>query len=143
MRRTFSSSVFCQQRGKILLIRHKLLDAWLPVGGEREGDETPRETAAREVTEETAFTPHFPAIRHAPAGTPPGFIGYEEHDAGPKGLHMNFCFLALVEGQGEPVNDGSWDEYRWVDPFDVQGSRMKIPANVRDLLWAIAMRIPT
>jgi 8-oxo-dGTP diphosphatase len=143
MRRAFSSSVFCRQNGKVLLIQHKLLGLWLPIGGEREGNETPLETAAREATEETGFTPHFPAIRHAPTGTPPGFIGYEEHEAGPKGVHMNFCFLALVEGQGEPVSDGSWDEHRWVDPFDVQSSQMKMPANVRDLLWYIAVRIST
>jgi len=156
VRRAFSASVFCRLQGdsrRILLIHHKLLKLWLPVGGELEirqdlqqdgpceffvpRPETPLEAAAREVFEETGFTPTFPKIKHAPAGTPRGFLGFEEYYAGPKGYHMNFCFLADVNSD-VPKDDGSWSAYRWVNPYDAQGDKsLEMPDNVRDILWKI------
>jgi 8-oxo-dGTP diphosphatase len=38
---------------KVLLIHHKRLDLWLPVGGHIDKDETPDEALVREVKEET------------------------------------------------------------------------------------------
>jgi 8-oxo-dGTP pyrophosphatase MutT (NUDIX family) len=52
-RRAFSVAVFCRNGGEILLVRHKRLDLWLPVGGEIEAGETPLEAARRELREET------------------------------------------------------------------------------------------
>lgn len=42
-------------KGKVLLIHHKKLGIWLPVGGHIEKDETPDEAVAREVLEETGL----------------------------------------------------------------------------------------
>ncbi len=38
-------------------------------------------------------------------GTPRGLIGYEEHVAGSKGLHLNFVFVADVESDAVRPND--------------------------------------
>lgn len=155
MRRAFSSSVFILFDKKVLLVRHKLLGLWLPVGGELEMTsvqekteasrkkyqvlETPLECARREAKEETGLDVVFPRIRHAPAGTPPGFLGFEEHEAGPKGYHMNFCFLAYSYSR-DVVSDGSWDAHDWVNPYDVQGDkRLKAPENVLDMLWQVVL----
>ena len=51
-RRAFSVAIFCRNAGQILLVRHKRLGTWLPVGGELEPGETPLEAARRELAEE-------------------------------------------------------------------------------------------
>jgi len=94
-RRAFSVSVFARCRGRVLLVRHRRLATWLPVGGEIEAGETPLEAAARELLEETGLRGTFPPCPGI-EGAPPGLIGYEEHLAGSKGLHMNFAFVADV-----------------------------------------------
>ena len=94
-RRAFSVAIFCRHGGEILLIRHKRLGTWLPVGGEIEPGETPLEAARRELREETGLEGAFPTGLGVD-GTPAGLIGYEEHQAGTKGLHMNFAFVADV-----------------------------------------------
>ena len=48
-----------QQRGKVLLVDHKLAGLWLPSGGHVEPDEDPHETAIREVAEELGLVADF------------------------------------------------------------------------------------
>jgi 8-oxo-dGTP diphosphatase len=134
-RRAFSVAVFCRNGGEILLVRHKRLDLWLPVGGEIEAGETPLEAARRELREETGLDGVFPAGLGVD-GTPTGLIGYEEHPAGSKGLHMNFAFVADVATRELTACD-EYTAVRWVgDPVPVE-----CPLNVRQLVrLALAVR---
>src|SRR5438132_11251634 len=93
LRRAFSVAVYPRHAGRALLIRHLRLGVWLPPGGELLPGETPLEAAARELLEETGLAGRFP-VTSSVEGTPPGLIGYEEHRAGGKGVHMNFVFVA-------------------------------------------------
>ena len=96
-RRAFSVAVFARHAGRLLLVKHARLGVGLPVGGEIEAGETPLEAARRELKEETGLEGRFVPAPGAVDGSPAGLIGYEEHPAGSKGLHLNFAFVADVE----------------------------------------------
>ncbi len=127
-RRSFSVAIFARHAGRVLLIRHRRLGVWLPVGGEIEPGETPLEAARRELREETGLAGSFET---APGvdGTPPGLLGYEEHPAGSKGLHMNFAFVADVTSDAVVPNDEVL-EHRWV----TEAGDLDAPTNVRELV---------
>ena len=128
-------AIFARNGGAILLVRHRRLGTWLPVGGEIEPGETPLEAATRELREETGLDGLFPSGPGVD-GTPPGLIGYEEHPAGSMGLHMNFAFVADVASR-ELVPCDEWSEARWLP--DAEG--LDCPENVRQLL-RLAMAAP-
>lgn len=51
----FTVAIFVVHHGKILLIHHRKLNKWLPLGGHIELDEDPEQAALREGKEECGF----------------------------------------------------------------------------------------
>jgi 8-oxo-dGTP pyrophosphatase MutT (NUDIX family) len=129
MRRAFSVAVYARRMGQVLIIEHKRLKTWVPIGGELEEGETPLEAAQRELREETGIVATFRALRGAPDGVPAGLIGYEEHQAGSKGLHMNFVFVVAVADDIEVVPNDEFGAWRWVDRAQLE--EVESPLNVR------------
>jgi 8-oxo-dGTP diphosphatase len=128
-RRAFAVAVFARHRGRVLLVAHTRLGAWLPVGGEVEPGESPLDAARRELSEETGLVGEFPVALDGVDGTPAGLIGYEEHPAGSKGTHLNFAFVADVTSDVIAPNH-EFGDHRWV----TDGAEVPCPLNVRQLV---------
>jgi 8-oxo-dGTP pyrophosphatase MutT (NUDIX family) len=132
-------AVYARQGDKVLVISHRRLKTWLPVGGELEAGETPLEAAARELVEETGLEGDFPLLEGALDGEPRGLLGYEEHVAGDKGVHMNFVFVAEVPKDARVAPNHEFGEFRWVDEAELHG--LSSPLNVRQFgVRALAAR---
>jgi 8-oxo-dGTP pyrophosphatase MutT (NUDIX family) len=111
------------------VIEHRRLRTWLPIGGELEPGETPLEAARRELGEETGLVGPFRPLEGALDGVPPGLLGYEEHPAGEKGVHLNFVFVTEVAGDAEVVPNDEFTAWRWVDRSELL--QLESPLNVR------------
>jgi 8-oxo-dGTP diphosphatase len=133
LRRAFSVAVYARLGQRVLVIEHRRLATWLPVGGELEAGETPQDAARRELREETGLSGEFPVLAGALDGAPAGLLGYEEHEAGSKGLHMNFVFLCEVTSE-HVVPNGEYASWRWVDRAQLTG--LESPLNVRQFGFA-------
>ena len=66
----FTVAIFVVQDGKILLIHHRKLDKWLPLGGHIELDEDPEVAALREAKEESGLEVEL--LGERPPTTEPG-----------------------------------------------------------------------
>ena len=51
----FTVAIFVVHEGRVLLVHHRKLDKWLPLGGHIELDEDPEQAALREAREESGF----------------------------------------------------------------------------------------
>jgi 8-oxo-dGTP pyrophosphatase MutT (NUDIX family) len=132
VRRAFSVAIYARRGDRVLVIEHRRLNTWLPVGGELEAGETPLEAAARELREETGLDARvatFRPIAGALDGVPAGLIGYEEHVAGSKGVHLNFVFVAEIAAGAEIVPNAEFGAWRWVDRGELES--LESPLNVR------------
>lgn len=123
MRKRFTASIYVRhvsEYGKvcILLAHHKRFNMWVPVGGELNVDETPAEGALRELREETGLddltTDHL------------RYMGYEEHHAGVRGIHMNFSFLYDAP-HGDVQQCDEHNELKW---FEMPQWPDDMPSNV-------------
>jgi 8-oxo-dGTP pyrophosphatase MutT (NUDIX family) len=104
-------------RGRVLLVRHADLDAWLLPGGAVEPDEAPAEAAAREALEETGLEVETGRVLGAFGG--PGFR--VQYPNGDRIAYVPVVFEGRVVGGSANPDGVEIAEVRWFDPGEVDG----------------------
>ena len=97
-----------KQRGKVLLVDHKLAGLWLPSGGHVEVDEDPRATVIREIAEELKLAAEF-------IHPDPLFITVTR-TAGDNGRHTDVSLWYLLRGDSSRAIEfdrGEFHRVRW------------------------------
>ncbi len=140
MKKSFSVSCYVRALGadgepNVLLVRHKKVGLYVPIGGRIEPNESPLEAVQRELREEIQRDVRFVYGMRGDLGVPRGMISYEEHEAGEGRWHMNFAFV----GDLQERTIGSCDE--WDRAIWVRDAPLSSPKNVKALV-TMALRLP-
>jgi 8-oxo-dGTP pyrophosphatase MutT (NUDIX family) len=119
----FTVSIFVVQDGKILLIHHRNLNKWLPLGGHIELDEDPETAALREAKEESGLQVEL--IGERPPTTEPGtraliaprFI--DIHRISATHEHIGLIYWARPKGGTLTLAPSEHHEIRWCSAEDL------------------------
>jgi 8-oxo-dGTP pyrophosphatase MutT (NUDIX family) len=119
----FTVSIFVVQDGKILLIHHRNLNKWLPLGGHIELDEDPETAALREAKEESGLEVEL--LGERPPTTEPGtraliaprFI--DIHRISATHEHIGLIYWARPKGGKLTLAPSEHHEIRWCSAEDL------------------------
>jgi 8-oxo-dGTP pyrophosphatase MutT (NUDIX family) len=119
----FTVSIFVVQRGKILLIHHRNLNKWLPLGGHIELDEDPETAALREAREESGLEVEL--LGERPPTTEPGtraliaprFI--DIHRISATHEHIGLIYWARPKSGTLTLSPSEHYEIRWCSAEDL------------------------
>ncbi len=120
----FTVAIFVVHDGKILLIHHRKLNKWLPLGGHIELDEDPEIAALREAREESGLDVEL--IGERPPTTEPGtraliaprFLDihriHETHD------HIGMIYWARPKNGTLTLADAEHHDIRWCSANELE-----------------------
>ncbi len=131
----FTVSVFVVYNEKVLLVDHKQLGKWLPLGGHIDPGEDPEHAAHREVAEESGLTielygerasPDCPGTRFliAPTYLDVHHISGEHH-------HLGMIYFARAATDRVTLAEAEHNDIRWFTLADVSSGDANIPEAVR------------
>ena len=119
----FTVAIFLVAEGRLLLILHKKLKKWLPLGGHIDLDEDPEMAAVREAREESGYEVEL--IGERPPTTEPGtraliaprFLDihriHETHE------HIGMIYWARPKGGELRLAESEHDDIRWCSAVDL------------------------
>ena len=116
----FTVAIFVVHDGKVLLIHHRKLNKWLPLGGHVELDEEPEQAALRETKEESGLDVELLGER-PPTSEPgtraliaPRFL--DIHSISDAHEHIGMIYFARVKGGDLALAAAEHHDIRWTAP---------------------------
>jgi 8-oxo-dGTP pyrophosphatase MutT (NUDIX family) len=115
----FTVAIFVVHAGRVLVVHHRKLDRWLPLGGHIELDEDPEQAALREAREESGLDVEL--VGERPPTTGPGtraliaprFLDIHRiHDAHE---HIGMIYFARPRSGEVALAAGEHHDIRWCD----------------------------
>ncbi len=128
----FVSTAFIVHRDKVLLVHHRILNTWLPVGGHIELDEDPEEALFREIKEETGIDkkylevesskPKLKGVRHKFLYTPNYLDIHNFSDA-----HRHISLTYLIKSTTDKLvhNDREHIGIKWFTKEEIESGKYK------------------
>jgi len=119
----FTVAIFVVHEGTILLIHHRKLDKWLPLGGHIELDEDPEIAALREAREESGLDVEL--IGERPPTTEPGTRALiaprflDIHRISETHEHIGMIYWARPKACSLTLADAEHHDIRWYSATDL------------------------
>ncbi len=132
----FTVAIFVVQDGKILLIHHRKLDKWLPLGGHIELDEDPETAAVREAREESGLEVEL--VGERPPTTEPGTRALiaprflDIHRITDMHEHIGLIYWARPRNGALALAEAEHHDIRWCRAADLDSLQ---PAMSRAVKW--------
>jgi 8-oxo-dGTP pyrophosphatase MutT (NUDIX family) len=120
----FTSAIFVVKNGKVLMIHHRKLDKWLPLGGHIELDEDPEQAALRETKEESGLDVEL--IGERPPTTGPGTRALiaprflDIHRISDTHEHIGFIYFARPKSGTTTLAQEEHHDIRWCTAEDLE-----------------------
>jgi 8-oxo-dGTP pyrophosphatase MutT (NUDIX family) len=120
----FTVAVFIIHRDRVLLIHHRGLDKWLPVGGHIELNEDPEGAALREAKEESGLDIELVGERPPTTGfgtralIAPRFL--DIHYISDTHEHIGMIYWAKVQGGDLKLSETEHHDIRWCTRADLE-----------------------
>jgi 8-oxo-dGTP pyrophosphatase MutT (NUDIX family) len=131
----FTVCVFIVNAGRILLIHHRKLDKWLPVGGHVELDEDPEQAALREAKEESGFEVELLGERPPTTGSgtraliSPRFL--DIHRITDTHEHIGMIYWARPKNGSLTLAAAEHHDIRWCSPEDLDTLQPAMSAAIK------------
>jgi ADP-ribose pyrophosphatase YjhB (NUDIX family) len=131
----FTVSVFVVRGAQVLLVRHRKLEKWLPIGGHIEIGENPEQAALREALEESGLQVELVGAkppREFPGTqilTAPSYL--DVHDISGDHRHIGLIYFAK-SAAGEPqLAQAEHHDIRWFTPEELAAPEWAVPEAIQ------------
>ncbi len=131
----FTVALYIVWGKQVLLVHHKKLKKWLPIGGHIELDENPEEALFREAKEECglkiqlagSIKPRLQFSGHRFLYLP---VYLDIHEITPEHQHIGLVYFAKASSSKVKLNKKEHNDIRWFSLYDLEGNRSEMPENV-------------
>ena len=131
----FTVAVFIVHDGRVILVHHRQLDMWLPVGGHIELDEDPEQAALREAEEESGLRVEL--LGERPPTTEPGCRALiaprflDIHRINPTHDHIGMIYWARPLAGEVTLAEREHHGIRWVRVDELDGLQPPMKESVK------------
>jgi 8-oxo-dGTP pyrophosphatase MutT (NUDIX family) len=131
----FTVAVFVVQEDKVLLVLHRRLGKWLPLGGHIELDEDPEQAALREVREESGLD--VVLLGERPPTTEPGTRALiaprflDIHRISDSHEHIGMIYFAYPRAGSVRLAEAEHHDIRWCSRSDLDQLTPPISGAIR------------
>jgi 8-oxo-dGTP pyrophosphatase MutT (NUDIX family) len=121
----FTVAIFVVHQGRVLVVHHRKLNRWLPLGGHIELDEDPEQAALRETREESGLEVELTGER--PPTTEPGTRALiaprflDIHRINPTHEHIGMIYFARPKAGSVTLATAEHHDIRWCTAAELEG----------------------